>query len=73
MSRRGSRKQKAGTGQVQKKAERRIHTYYRIEGGKLIRKNRKCPRCGAFMAHHKEPIERWTCGSCSYTEYATSR
>jgi small subunit ribosomal protein S27Ae len=25
-------------------------------------KNKKCPRCGTFMAHHKNPIERWTCG-----------
>lgn len=32
--------------------------------------NRKCARCGAIMGHHKAPVERWTCGSCSYTDYA---
>ena len=33
-------------------------------------KNKKCPRCGNYMAHHKKPVERWTCGSCSFTDYA---
>jgi len=45
-----------------------IHKYYRIEGDKIVRNLRKCQRCSAFMAHHKER-ERWACGSCGYTEY----
>ncbi|MEM3506404.1 MAG: 30S ribosomal protein S27ae [Candidatus Bathyarchaeia archaeon] len=32
-------------------------------------KNKKCPRCGSIMAFHKSPVERWTCGSCSYTDF----
>ncbi len=32
-------------------------------------KNQKCARCGATMAHHKAPVERWTCGACSYTDF----
>jgi small subunit ribosomal protein S27Ae len=32
-------------------------------------KNRKCPRCGSIMAFHKAPVERWTCGSCSFTDF----
>jgi small subunit ribosomal protein S27Ae len=32
-------------------------------------KNKKCPRCGKIMAFHKTPKQRWTCGSCSYTEF----
>jgi len=51
----------------------KIHTYYEIKEGSLIRKNKKCPRCGAFMAHHRDPIERWACGACSYTEYTIGK
>ena len=47
---------------------KKIHTYYSIKGGKLVRSLKKCPRCGAFMAHHKDR-GRWACGSCGYTEY----
>ncbi|HKM77631.1 MAG TPA: 30S ribosomal protein S27ae [Candidatus Bathyarchaeia archaeon] len=32
-------------------------------------KNRKCSRCGNIMALHKTPVERWTCGSCSFTDF----
>ncbi|MEM1569594.1 MAG: 30S ribosomal protein S27ae [Candidatus Bathyarchaeia archaeon] len=32
-------------------------------------KGRKCPRCGKFMAHHLNPMSRWSCGGCGYTEY----
>ncbi|MFH0848758.1 MAG: 30S ribosomal protein S27ae [archaeon] len=33
-------------------------------------RNKKCTRCGATMAHHKAPTERWTCGACSYTDFS---
>lgn len=52
-----------------KEEEKKIHTYYDIKGDKLITNLKKCPRCGAFMAHHKGPVPRWACGGCSYTEY----
>lgn len=54
-----------------KKGEKKIYTRYEIQGDKLIRKLKKCPRCGASMAFHKETVPRWTCGACSYTEYVT--
>ncbi|MGQ9542914.1 MAG: 30S ribosomal protein S27ae [Candidatus Bathyarchaeia archaeon] len=42
---------------------------YSFEEGTIKLKNRKCPRCGNIMAHHKAPKQRWTCGSCRYTDY----
>ncbi|AMQ18894.1 30S ribosomal protein S27ae [Thermococcus peptonophilus] len=41
---------------------------YEVKGGKVIRKNKFCPRCGpgVFMANHKD---RWSCGRCGYTEW----
>jgi small subunit ribosomal protein S27Ae len=37
--------------------------------GTIKLKNRKCPRCGNIMAYHKNPVERWTCGSCAFTDF----
>jgi len=42
---------------------------YSYEKRTIKLKNRKCPRCGNIMAHHNNPKQRWTCGSCSYTDY----
>lgn len=41
---------------------------YRIEGNKIIRETKFCPRCGpgVFLAKHKD---RLFCGKCHYTEY----
>ena len=41
---------------------------YDIEGDKLVRKKRTCPKCGegTFLAQHKN---RESCGKCSYTEF----
>ena len=52
---------KAGK-KTQKKWER-----YTIEGDKVTRKNKSCPKCGpgVFLASHKD---RWACGSCGYME-----
>jgi len=52
-----------------KKPPKKVHSYYELKEGALRRKLKKCPRCGAFMGLHKKPVERWTCGACSYTEY----
>ena len=56
-----------------KKEERKIHTYYEIREGKLIRRLRKCPRCGSFMAHHMVSQERWACGNCGYAEFVVAK
>ncbi len=42
-------------------------TYYKVEGGKLLRK-KSCPKCGpgVFMAQHEK---RSHCGRCGYTEF----
>ncbi|MEZ0393929.1 MAG: 30S ribosomal protein S27ae [Desulfurococcaceae archaeon] len=32
-------------------------------------RNKKCPKCGSFMAFHRNPVPRWHCGKCNYVEY----
>lgn len=46
--------------------------YYSVEGGKLERKRRSCPKCGpgVFLSEHKD---RSACGRCSYTEFKTKK
>ena len=41
---------------------------YEIKDGKLVRKRKECPKCGAgvFMAEH---ADRRSCGKCGYTEF----
>ena len=41
---------------------------YKIEGDKIQRLNKFCPKCGAgvFMGHHEG---RYSCGKCGYTEF----
>jgi len=53
------------------KPGRNLGTLYEIDNqkGTAKLKNRKCPRCGSIMAFHKAPVERWTCGSCSFTDF----
>ena len=48
---------------VTKKSE-----YYKIEGDKLVKTRKECPKCGpgVFMAEHKD---RYHCGKCGYTEF----
>ena len=45
---------------------------YSVEGGKLERKGRNCPKCGpgVFLAEHKD---RNTCGKCGYTEFRNKK
>ena len=56
-----------------KKVKAYVHRLYEVdyEKGIIRRKNKKCPRCGSFMAHHLKPVERWHCGKCNYTEFVT--
>ena len=41
---------------------------YKLEGAKIVRVKKACPRCGAgtFMAKHKD---RTFCGQCHYTVF----
>jgi len=45
-----------------------VHQYYKVEGGKVVRLKKSCPRCGpgVFMAEH---ADRFHCGRCGYTEF----
>jgi len=45
----------------------KIWELYEIKDGKVIRKNRICPKCGdgVFLAKHGD---RLSCGKCGYTE-----
>jgi small subunit ribosomal protein S27Ae len=54
-----------------KQPKARLSGLYEIDAqkGAVKLRNRKCPRCGNIMAYHKVPVERWTCGSCSFTDF----
>jgi small subunit ribosomal protein S27Ae len=54
---------------------RNLGSLYEVDAEKstIKLKNRKCPRCGNIMAFHKTPVERWTCGSCSFTDYVKAK
>lgn len=58
-----------------KKPKARLSTLYEVDAqkGAVKLKNRKCPRCGNIMAYHKVPVERWTCGSCSFTDFVKAK
>ena len=53
---------------VQACGEVTIYKFYNVQGDKVTRIKRDCPRCGkgTFMAEHKN---RFTCGKCSFTEF----
>ncbi|MHA1409396.1 MAG: 30S ribosomal protein S27ae [Candidatus Odinarchaeia archaeon] len=40
--------------------------YYKIDGDKIVRLKKTCPRCGmgTFMAEHSD---RFSCGKCGWT------
>ena len=56
---------------TKKKKLRMRSELYEISGTSTKLKNRKCPRCGAVMAAHKQPVQRWVCGACSFTDYGS--
>lgn len=60
---------------VKKEHEARAAKLYDLDAakGQVKLKNKKCPRCGNFMAHHRNPVDRWTCGSCTFTEYTEKK
>jgi len=45
--------------------------FFKIEGDKINRIRRHCPKCGAgvFLAEHKD---RLSCGKCGYTEFKSA-
>ena len=46
--------------------------YYKVEGGKLVRLKKQCPKCGpgVFLAEHSNRV---SCGRCGYTEITKVR
>ena len=52
----------------EKKHSNMAYTAYKIEGGRVVRARRSCPKCGqgTFLAAHKS---REACGRCGYTEF----
>jgi len=46
---------------------------YDYKTGKIVLKNKVCPRCGRIMAYHKVPVPRWYCGYCHYTEFISEK
>ena len=44
---------------------------FKVEGGKITRLRRHCPKCGdgVFLAEHKNRI---SCGKCGQTEFKSS-
>jgi len=60
---------------TKKESKTRMSELYEIDEQKGLAKlkNRKCPRCGNIMAFHKTPVERWTCGSCSFTDFIKAK
>jgi small subunit ribosomal protein S27Ae len=49
-----------------KEKQLKVLKLYKLENGKVIRLKRTCPKCGRFMAEHKD---RYHCGYCGYTEF----
>ena len=56
---------------TKKERKSRLSSLYEVDAqkGTAKLKNLKCPRCGNIMAFHKNPVERWACGSCSFTDF----
>ncbi|MFB5599155.1 MAG: 30S ribosomal protein S27ae [Nitrososphaeraceae archaeon] len=51
-----------------KSKESQIFKFYKLDGNKVKRIKKDCPRCGngVFMAEHRD---RNTCGKCGFTEF----
>ncbi|MGV9200328.1 MAG: 30S ribosomal protein S27ae [Promethearchaeia archaeon] len=45
--------------------------YFKVEGDKLVRTHRTCPKCGEgyYLADH---YDRQSCGKCGYTIFKRS-
>lgn len=51
-----------------KKITSKVWKNYKVEGDKLERLNKSCPKCGShvFLGKHKGRV---VCGTCQYTEF----
>jgi len=54
------------------RAESPVYKFYQVEGDRVERLKKECPRCGrgVFLAEHKD---RLTCGKCGYTSFKKTR
>lgn len=63
------KKEKKGKKTKSKQKHNNVQAWkkYKVEGDKIVRINKTCPRCsgGVFLANHKN---RLTCGRCHYSE-----
>jgi small subunit ribosomal protein S27Ae len=63
------KKIKERKGKKAKKKKKKIQkgSLYKVDGDKLERQRKSCPKCGAgvFMAEHKD---RFTCGKCGFMQ-----
>ena len=68
----GSKKEKKGKKPHKNKLTGKKYSHYVVEGDKVTRKNKHCPRCGpgTFLAKHEN---RAYCGKCHYTEFAQKK
>ncbi len=55
-----------------KKKHQKLSDLYKVEGDKLVKNVKSCPKCGdgIFLAQHKN---RQTCGKCNYTEFSSKK
>ena len=65
----GSSKDKKGKKPHKNKPTSKKSQFYKVEGDKVTRGRKHCPRCGpgTFLANHKG---RMYCGKCHYTEFS---
>ncbi len=61
-----AKKQKPENTSKHKKIQ--IWKFYKVEGGKLTRLNKTCPRCRKFLAKARD---REFCGGCGYTVFGS--
>jgi ubiquitin-small subunit ribosomal protein S27Ae len=63
------RKGDAGKKSASKKRPSQKWKAYSIEGDRIVRKLKSCPKCGegVHLGQHKD---RASCGKCGYTEFA---
>lgn len=64
-----AKKPKGGGGkdkqQKKSKPAYKLATVYEVADGALKRRTKTCPKCGVFLAAHKD---RYACGKCGYME-----
>ncbi|MBI2077410.1 MAG: 30S ribosomal protein S27ae [Euryarchaeota archaeon] len=56
----------------EKEAVYNKRSHYKVEGGRVVRGRRFCPKDGpgVFLADHKD---RWSCGKCGYVEFKAKK